>query len=439
MDNLLVTLAIYIAVLLVLIFSGMPIAFALGILAIGSVVIGFGPELLPALGHVVWASLASFVIAAIPLFIFMGVILFESGLSTRIYGGISPLLDRLVPGGILHSNIAVGAAFAACSGSSLATCATIGSVALPEMEKRGYERSIAAGSVAAGGTLGVLIPPSIILIIYGAMTDTSIGKLFMGGVIPGLILSGAYMTYIAIRVKVHPHLVMGEQKVRPKQPWGICLLSLLRVWPVILLILGVLGSIYAGVATPTEAAAIGVALTLAMAASYRSLNWSVLKRAIVESVRTSSMLLVIFLSASLMGIYLSNAGITIAVANFVVGIPAPPLVIFMGIVVLYLLLGMIMDSLAAMVITLPVIFPIVMALGFDPVWYGIIATMFTECGLLTPPVGMNLFVLQGLRPDYPFMQIVRGCFPFFLVLFVVLLLMIFFPQIVLFLPQLMMG
>jgi len=438
LDNLLVTVAIYVAVLLALIFAGIPIAFALGILAIVSVYIGFDPQLLPALGLVAWNSLANAVIGAIPLFIFMGFILFESGLSTRIYGGISPFLDRLLPGGILHSNIVAGAAFAACCGSSIATCATIGSVAMPEMERRGYDRGLAAGSVAAGGTLGVLIPPSVVFVVYGAITNTSIGKLLIAGIIPGILLTLMYMTYIAVRLKVQPHLVKGDIAAQ-KLPWKTCLLSVLQVWPVLLLILGVIGSIYAGIATPTEAASIGCALTLVVAASHRLLNWDTLKRAIVGAVRTSSMILVIFLGATLMNVYLSNAGITMAIANWVAVLPAPPIVIFIAIAIMYLVLGMLMDGLAAMVVTLPITFPIVIKLGFDPIWYGVVSTTFCEAALLSPPVGMNLFILQGLRPEYPFMQIVKGTLPFFLVDVGTIALVVAFPQLATFLPRTMIG
>ncbi len=271
------------------------------------------------------------------------------------------------------------------------------------------------------------------------MTDVSIGKLFIGGIIPGLILTGAYMLYIAMRVKVQPHLVKGGREAQPKQSWGSCLLALLRVWPVLVLIAGVLGSIYLGVATPTEAAAIGCALVFIMAAAYRLLNWNTLKKALSGAVRTSSMLLVIFWGAKLMGIYLSNEGIPGQLAQTVTSFGLSPLVVFMFVLIFYLILGMLMDALAAMVMTLPITFPVVMALGFDPVWYGVIMTMFCEAGLLTPPVGMNLFILQGLRPEYPFMQIVKGCMPFFLVLMVIIFVMIAFPQLITFLPGTMMG
>jgi C4-dicarboxylate transporter DctM subunit len=437
-DNLGLSVAIYLACLLGLIFSGTPIAFALGLMAVGSVYLGFGSSLVPALGMLAWDGLASFVLVAIPLFIFMGFILFESGMSTRIYDGIYPLLDRIIPGGLLHTNVVVGAVFAACSGSSVASTATIGSVALPEMESRGYDSKIALGSVAAGGTLGVLIPPSVVLIIYGAMTQTSISRLFVGGVAPGLILSGAYMAYIYLRIKFQPQLVQTDKKVE-NLPWKDCIIEVLRVWPALILIIGVLGSIYLGFGTPSEAAGIGCALAIILALCYRKLKWAVLRRSFEGAVRTNSMLLFIYLGATLMGLYMSNSGMTMSIALWVTGLNLPPLATFTGIGAMYLILGMIMDGLAAIVITLPITFPIITQLGFDPIWFGVVLTMFGECALLTPPVGMNLFIIQGLRPEYPFNDIIKGSLPFFIVLIIVIISMIAFPDIILFLPKSMAG
>lgn len=434
MEHLGLAVAIYLACLLALIFSGTPIAFALGLIAVGSVWLGYGSSLMPALGMVAWDGLASFVLVAIPLFIFMGFVLFESGMSTRIYAGIFPLLDRMIPGGLLHTNIVVGAVFAACSGSSVASTATIGSVALPEMESRGYTIKIAAGSVAAGGTLGVLIPPSIVMIIYGAMTRTSISKLFIGGIIPGIILALSYMFYIFLRIKIQPQIIHSEKQIE-KLPWSKCIIEVLKIWPTLILITGVLGSIYLGIGTPSEAAAIGCSLAVILTACYGKLKWPVLVKSFQGAVKTTSMLLFIYLGANMMGIYLSNSGMTISIARWVTGLDLPPLATFCGIGIMYLILGMIMDGLAAIVITLPITFPIVTKLGFDPIWFGVVLTMFGECSLLTPPVGMNLFILQGLRPKYPFSKIIRGSFPFFLVLLLVIILMIAFPDIILFLPR----
>ena len=430
-------LSIYVLALVALIFFGVPIVFALGLVAVGSIYFA-NPALGLALGQVTWDGLSSFVLCAIPMFIFMGYILFESGLSARIYAGIYPLLDRLLPGGLLHANILVGAAFAACSGSSVANCATIGTVALPEMEKRGYARPIAAGSVAAGGTLGILIPPSISLIVYGAMTDQSIGQLFLGGIIPGIVLTLAYMMYIALRIHVHPALVAGAEPVA-RRSWPECARALWAVWPVVILFVGVMGSIYTGIATPTEAAAIGCGLTLLIAAALRLLDRKIMARALAGSVKTTAMVMAIYWAAKLMGIYLTYEQVTNELTRAVMSIGWSPFAILMSVIAFYLILGAFMDDLAAMVMTLPLVFPMITALGYDPIWYGVLMTMLIQAGLLVPPVGMNLFILQGLRPEYSFGELVGGVMPFFYVLFVVIMAIVAFPELVLFLPRLAFG
>jgi C4-dicarboxylate transporter DctM subunit len=432
-------LPLYVIALLILLFSGMPIAMAFGTIAIG-LYFGFGHQMLLSTAYVTWTMLSNFVMVAIPLFILMGLIMSETGFAEYIFKKISPLLDRLLPGGLLQTNIMVGAIFAAFSGSSVATCATIGTVSLPEMEKRGYARSIAAGSVAAGGTLGILIPPSITMIIYGAMTDTSTGRLFMGGVIPGLILTASYMMYIAVRLFFQPKMApMRGQDLSGKYPWGYCVREFFKVVPVLVALLSILSSIYIGVATPSEAAALGCVIMLIIAITYRMAEWQKIKRSILQAVKTSSMVLVITMGAALMGIYLSNAGIPAAIAKFVASLGLSPVAIFFVLFVLYLILGCLMDGISMMVMTLPIVFPVARANGFDPVWFGVIMTMFLECGLLTPPVGINLFILMSLRPDFSYKDIVGGCLPFFCVLAAVIVLMATFPQLVTYLPSMMVG
>jgi len=432
MDPLIRDVLIFGVAVIALIFSGVPIAFALCIVAISGLYFTFGSDMFLSLAYVGWTSLGNFLIGAIPMFVLMGYLLFETGLSTRVYDGVSPLLNRLLPGGLLHTNIVVGALFAASSGSSAASCATIGAVALPEMERQGYSRNIAAGSVAAGSTLGILIPPSVCLIVYGLMASESIGKLFIGGIIPGLILTATYMAYIAVRIKLQPSLSSGIQ--HQKQSWGFCLLALLKVWPMPLLILAVMGAIYTGMATPTEAAAIGCTTVFFLAAGYRLINYDALKRTTRQAIVTSSMILMIYLGGKMVGVYLAYSGITAGVAARVGALGLHPLVIFMGVMVMYIIMGMLMDGLAMMVLTIPVMVPVMSALGFNPIWFGVVLTMLAECSLLTPPVGVNLFILKGLRPEYPFMQIVKGCFPFFLVLLANIFLMVAFPQLITFLP-----
>lgn len=431
--------SVFIFLILFMIFSGIPIVFALGLVSTISLFMDSGTRLFPALAHNSWGFMADFVVGAIPMFVLMGFLMSGTGLAKRVYSAIQPMLERF-PGALLHSNIVVGAVFAACSGSTVASCATIGAVSLPEMKRRGYERGIAAGSVAAGSTLGTLIPPSITLLVYGVIANISVAKLFIGGIIPGLVLAALYIIYIAIRVKFQPSLVSQEgQEVRCLQPWNVCILSVLKIWPIILLIIAVLGSIYTGFATPSEAAAVGCVGTFLVAASYGLITKESLKTTIIGSTVTSSMILIICMSGRLCGFYLSHSGIASSLSKEVMQLPLSPLMILILIVFMYLILGMLMDGLTMIIITIPIVAPIMASLGYDLIWFGLLVTMMTECGLLTPPVGMNLFILQGLQPDLPFAEIVRGCFPFFLVILVMVVIMTVFPQLVTFLPDIAFG
>jgi tripartite ATP-independent transporter DctM subunit len=387
------------------------------------------------LAFVAWGSLKSYGLAAIPLFVFMGEVIFRGGLSRRVYSGIAPLMDHL-PGGILHSNIAAGAVFAAASGSSLASTATIGTLALPEMYERGYSRYIAKGSVLAGGALGILIPPSVVFIIYGIMVEQSIGRLFIAGIIPGILLALMFMLYIGLRLTFQPHLA---PKAKESLPLGPALLKLLGIWPILILIIIVLGSIYGGIATPTEAAAMGCFGGIILVAAYRQLSWKVLRESAQGAVRTCSMTLLIFTAAKLMGALLTNQGVFQKMMLWVVSLPVDAYVVFAVIMLMYLILGMFMSGLAAIVITLPIVFPIIVALGFDPIWFGVVIVLQNEMGLLTPPVGSSLYVLHGLRPSDPFDEVARGSLPFVGVIMLMLIILVLFPELALWLPGLMYG
>lgn len=428
-------LPLWVAGLFILIFCGVPIAFALGTVGVVSLYLGLGPQMAPAMAYVTWDGMANYTMATIPLFIFMGYLVFESGLSNRMYGGVEPLLDRLLPGGLLHTNIVVGAIFAASSGSSIATSATIGSIAIPEMEKRGYSRGIAAGSTAAGGCLGILIPPSIVFVFYGLLVNVSIGKLFLAGIIPGIILSLTFMAYIALRVRLQPQLVAGGRELKEKPSWRFALVSMLKVWPAMVFIVAVMGSMYSGLATATEAAGLGSVSALILAAGHRLLSWDVLKRATIGALKVSCMVLCLMFGGRLVQIFLSNSGLASQLASHVVGLQLHPLAVMGFLVIMYIFIGMVMDTFTMMVLTLPIIFPIILALGFDSIWFGVIMTMLNECGMMTPPVGTHLFVLQGLRPDYPFELIVRGVAPFFFCILAVIALIIAFPALATTLPN----
>ena len=420
------TLVIFGMVFLFL-FIGMPVAGGLGIAAIIGGIIFLGKFGIAA--YVPWEVGDSFVLTAIPLFIFMGEVLLRSGLSIRLYDGAAAVLGRL-PGGLLHANIGSCAIFAAISGSSLATAATIGTVALPELEKRGYENKIACGSLAAGGTLGILIPPSISMIIIGAMTEQSIAKLFIAGVFPGIMLVGLFISYIVVRVIIQPQLAPPFEKIPLKRR----ALNIISMWPVMVIMLFVLGGIYLGVTTPTEAAAVGAFMAMVFALIYRKLNWLTLKASLLGAVKITAMLLFIIVGAMILSGILGLLKVPFKMVAWVASLPFPPLAILIGIYIMYLFLGCFLDGLALVVLTVPIVFPIIRELGFDTVWFAVALVILVECCLLTPPVGTNVYVIHGLRPGRPMSEVILGAMPFFFMMLVGLAIITAFPQIATWLP-----
>jgi len=420
------TLVIFGMVFLFL-FIGMPVAGGLGIAAIIGGIIFLGKFGIAA--YVPWEVGDSFVLTAIPLFIFMGEVLLRSGLSIRLYDGAAAVLGRL-PGGLLHANVGSCAIFAAISGSSLATAATIGTVALPELEKRGYENKIACGSLAAGGTLGILIPPSISMIIIGAMTEQSIAKLFIAGVFPGIMLVGLFISYIVVRVIIQPQLAPRFETIPLKRR----ALNIIRMWPIMVIMLFVLGGIYLGVTTPTEAAAVGAFMAMVFALIYRKLNWLTLKASLLGAVKITAMLLFIIVGAMILSGILGLLKVPFKMVAWVASLPFPPLAILIGIYIMYLFLGCFLDGLALVVLTVPIVFPIIRELGFDTVWFAVALVILVECCLLTPPVGTNVYVIHGLRPGRPMSEVILGAMPFFFMMLVGLAIITAFPQIATWLP-----
>ncbi len=426
--------SITIGALLIFLFSGAPIAAGLGLVGF-LLVYGFAPPgVAEGIAAVSWAGVNSFTIMAIPLFILMGNIFSESGLARIVYAGVAPLMQRYFPGGLLQTNILTGALFAACSGSSIATTSAIGIVSIPEMEARGYERRLAIGSVTGAGALGILIPPSIGMIVYGEITGQSVGKLFIGGIIPGLILTCIYMIYIAIILKRHPQFGPPRETQMPLRQ---CVRRSLSAWPVVIIALSVIGSIYGGIATPTEAAAVGAFFALLLSAIYRLLTWQKIKKVTWTTMRVTAMILLLFVSTKVMQLGIAVLQIPQDIVSWAVGMGLSKWAILGMIYVLYLILGMIMEFLAALLMTLPITFPVLMAAGFDPIWCGIVVTVLGECALLTPPVGMGLFVVQGLRPDFKFGDIVGGSMPFFACIMLLLGILTIFPQLATWLPTVM--
>ena len=412
--------------------SGMWIAIAVAL--VGIVVLwvrtGFDAMMNTAAWHV-WYSATNFTFSAVPIFIFMGFMLVESGLAKRIYSGLEPTLNHL-PGGLLHTNIVVGALFASASGSSIAAAATIGSIALPEMEKRGYPFGISVGSVAAGGVLAPLIPPSIMMILYCMVVDESVGQQFIAGILPGAMLVGLFMLYIAVRFSLFKQ--KGDVK-RQTLPWPQSLAALKHAWLILFLILIVLGSIYLGVATPTEAAAMGAVGSIILAAVHRNLNWTVIKKCALSTMKITASLHIIFIGIKIMSGSLAVAGVVPYVTNTLLALPVPPLVILLMVFALFLFLGMFIEGIPMMLMVVPIVFPTMVNLGYDPLLFGVMVVLLGNSGNLTPPVGVTLFVLQSLKPDRTVTQIYQAVFPFLIIILVGLALITAFPQIVLFLPN----
>ena len=379
----------------------------------------------------VFNVLAEFTLTAIPLFILLGDVLVASGLATGIYKAMSPLFGRL-RGGLLHTNIAVCTVFGAVSGSSMSVSAAVGSVAYPELSQRGYDRRLVVGSLAGGGTLGLLIPPSLSLLIYGALTDTSIGKLFLAGVLPGLMMAALFMVYIEITVRRQPSLAPQE----PRMPWGETLRATMAVWPILVLILAVLGSLFAGIATPTESAAVGVAAAVLLGFTMGDLTWPKLAKTFLSSASTFAVIALVFMGAVILAQSISLMQLPQKMLETISGVGMSPLVLLVVIVFIYLLLGMIFDGLSMMVMTLPVVFPLMTGLGFDAIWLGVVITMMVEIGMLTPPVGMNLFVLVGItQGKVSLAEAAMGALPFWILLMVGVAILTVLPGIATWLPS----
>lgn len=421
--------------LLALLFSGMWVAAACGVIGVILFYVHLGPASVVAISNTIWTTAVNFSLCTVPLFVFLGFLLMESGLAKRVYAGVEPFLNHF-PGGLLHTNIIVGALFASASGSSLASAAAIGSIALPEMEKRGYPRELSLGSVAGGGTLAILIPPSIIMIMYCIITGQSIGKQFIAGIFPGLCLAGLFMLYIALRFQIFGRW----QEVRGEVlPWIPSIARTRSVWLIVVLVMLVLGSIYLGVATPVEAAGVGCVGAILLAWMHRSFNWQVLKKTTISTVRLTSALLFILIGTHILSSALGFSGVIRYITQGLTSAPVPPIVILIIIYVFFIVLSMFIESLPLVLIMVPMVFPAVMALGYDPIWFGIVVVLLSNTGQLSPPVGVVLFVLQSLEPDRPLGELYRGVMPFVLIIIVMLVIITAFPQIALWLPGTMYG
>ena len=383
--------------------------------------------------NAVWNVLNEFTLSAIPLFIIMGEILLESGVSQKIYSSLSGIF-RHIPGGLLHTNIAVCTVFGAISGSSLATAAAVGSVAYPEMSKRNYNEPMVVGSLAGGGTLGLLIPPSLSLLIYGALTETSIGKLFMGGILPGILMAILFMLYIFIRCTNNPKLWNSDTYNEEKLSSSI--IDLLKIWPIAFLIIAVMGSIVLGIATPTEAAGVGVISSLLLGLFWGDLSKEKIFKCFYNSAITYGSIGFVVVGAVILAQSISILGIPQKLIEAIQNMGMSKYYVLTLIVLIYLILGCLFDGLSLMVMTLPIVFPLMTNLGFDPVWLGVIITIMIEIGQITPPVGLNLSVLVAVTDNKVGLgETAIATSPYWILLLFGILIVTIFPSIVLYMPN----
>jgi tripartite ATP-independent transporter DctM subunit len=429
-----IQLIVVMLMFLVLLAAGMSVPFAIALPGTAYIIIQGGLPALRGLGFVSWGSMNSFTLTAIPMFILMAEIMQRSELSSRIYRGLSQLVSR-IPGGLLQTNIAGCAAFAAISGSSVACAASIGSVALPQLLERGYSRTLSAGSICAGGTLGILIPPSLVMIIYGTFTDTSVAKLFMAGVIPGLMLTAMFMIYIAIHALARPAVAPRDHS---RLTLHKVMIAFADVFPFFILVGATLGMMYAGLVTPTEAAAIGSVFAVVIAMIWGRMSVRIFLDSIKATIQLVGNLLFIIYAAYIFSYGISLGGVGEAITNYMVGLHLDHFGFFLSLFVLYSILGCLVESVGMIVITVPLLYPVLLKYGIDPVWFGIVLVMFIELGAISPPIGINLFVVQSIWTG-TMKEVVLGTIPFHLIMFLMLLFMVLWPEIALWLPQHMSG
>jgi tripartite ATP-independent transporter DctM subunit len=421
-----------IGLLLLLFLLRMPVAFAMAFVGL----IGFayltspGPAL-SLLAQDIWGQFSSYPLSVIPMFILMGTFAFASGISQRLYRTTYTWVGQLT-GGLTIATVLACAGFAAICGSTAATAATMGKIALPEMKKYKYDDTLATGTVAAAGTLGILIPPSTVLIVYGILTEESIGKLFIAGVLPGILLSLSFIATVAFLCLRNPKLGPAGNPTS----WREKLRATTGIIEAIILFFLAIGGLFLGWFSPTQAGAIGAGGALVIGLVRRKLSWRTFFEAGKEGLRTACMVLLIITGAVIFGHFMAVSTIPFALADWIGQLPIPPMAVMAVLIFIYFIGGFFMDSMALVVVTIPIFFPIVMKLGFDPIWFGVIIVLVAEMGVITPPVGVNVFVIKGIAPDVPLFVIFRGILPFLVALIIVTFIILFVPQIATFLPSL---
>jgi tripartite ATP-independent transporter DctM subunit len=425
------TAILILGLMFVLLAGGMPLGFAMGLAGfLGTLLLIDVSASLALLGQTAYETGLAYNLSVIPMFVLMGYIAGEAGLSQSLYRACNAWLGHR-RGGLALATIGACGAFAAICGSSLATAATMAQIALPEMRKYKYADKLATGSVAAGGTIGILIPPSVVMVIYGLLTETSISALFLAGFVPGILTVFGFMLAISIMVRIDPKL--GPPAVRTAMPERIRVLG--KVWGPALLFLVVIGGLYVGWFSPTEAASVGACGAFVLGLANRKTPRQLLQTTLIDTVKTTAMIFTVLIGAILFNNFLILASVPTLVSDWISGLPLGKIAILLVIVAMYFFLGCLLDSLAMILLTIPIVFPIVKALGYDPVWFGIIIVMVVELGLITPPIGMNVFVIKGMARDVPLETIFRGVTPFIVAQVILIVALIAFPGIALWLPS----
>ena len=417
--------------LVAILFSKFPVAFCMALVGL----LGFGYLVSPgaALNIIVkdfYTVFSSYSLTVVPLFVFMGQILFYAGISRKLYDAAYAWLGHY-KGGLAMATVGACAGFSAICGSTNATAATMATVALPEMKRFKYRDELATGVVAAGGSLGILIPPSVIFIVYGIMTEQSIGKLFMAGILPGILLSILFILTIYIWVSINPEMAPRVEK----QGFRVRIRSLTGLIEVIILFVLVMGGLFIGIFTPTEAGAVGAFGGLIIPLVRRQLSWQGFVMALYSSTRTTCMIFMIVGGATVFGHFLAVTTIPTTLSTWVVGLPIPPWAVMIVVMFFFLIGGCFMDALGMIMLTIPIFYPVAIALGYDPIWFGVVIVLVTELGVITPPVGINVYVVSGIARNVPLEVIFKGAIPFVLTLLTYVIIMVFFPQIALFLPS----
>ncbi len=419
-----------IIILIVLFILGMPVGFAMAFVGFA----GFSYLVSPSAGlnllaRDVFTNLSSYSLTVIPMFLLMGSIAFASGISTRLYAASHTLLGN-VRGGLAMATIMACAGFAAICGSTSATAAAMGKVALPEMKKYGYADSLATGSVASAGSLGILIPPSTIFIVYGILTQQSIGSLFLAGILPGILLATLFVIVVAVMCRRNPALAPAGQSTTFKEK----LAGISGVTEMMLLFFLVMGGLFAGWFSPVQAGAVGAAGALLIGIARRNLSWQALKDAIIETVKVTCEIMIIVTGAIILGHFIAVTTIPNMLSGWISGLGLPDVAVIAMIILMYLIGGLFMDSLAMITLTIPIIYPLVLAMGFDPIWFGVIIVLVTEMGVITPPVGINVYVIKGITKGISLETIFKGIIPFLIAIIICVALLLAFPKIATFLP-----